>query len=375
MTMLASEQMNGNGDRRIAVEDSSQFANLLDSNKFGQLWRVATLFADSQMVPAHFQKKPADCFIAAQMAMRMGVDPFMFMQNTYIVHGRPGLEAKLAIALINSSGLFTDSLDYEIEGTNPKDAKYRVRAFATRKSTNRVVYGTWVDWDTVRAEQWDSKPGSKWKTIPGLMFQYRAATFFGRLHCPERLMGMRTADELFDTSGGDEPGVRQVVSREVSPETPKSDLGAIAQQMKAKGQAKATVVEQQQNPQPPASASDKVAPSTAAPVSNQQQAPEPDTGGVEAEPPDKQEPEEEDPAAAAAKLDHSKYVHLVKDKARDNGHVLSRADVEGSLFKFATRHQIGDAKLLTPQLKATLYSAVCTNVFDFKTGTILHPAT
>jgi hypothetical protein len=180
--------------------DDSDFANLLDTKRFEHMWRVASLFAKSAMVPEHYRGQPESCFIACQMAVRLRVDPFMFMQNTYVVHGRPGMEAKLAIALINSSGLFTDSLDYEIVGKDPAAPDYRVRAYAVRKTTGKRIEGPWIDWRTVKSEGWDSKGGSKWKTMPGLMFQYRAAAWFGRLHCPERLMGMQTADELEDVA-------------------------------------------------------------------------------------------------------------------------------------------------------------------------------
>lgn len=203
MTMIASPE-NGTAlaVKPLIIEDNSQFANLLDTGRFGHLQRVATLFAGSELVPAHFQNKVSNCFIALQMALRLGVDPFMFMQNTYIVHGRPGMEAKLAIALINSSGLFESSLDYQVHGDDdPFATAYRVRAFATRKGAKAATIGPWIDWKLVKAERWDSKDGSKWKTMPGMMFQYRAATFFGRLHCPERLMGMQTQDELEDAAG------------------------------------------------------------------------------------------------------------------------------------------------------------------------------
>lgn len=210
---------NGNGNGELATlqwrgaqlvvnHDASPFANLLDTGKFTQMYRLAEIFSQSAMVPTHFQGKANDCFIAMQMAMRLGVDPFMMLQNTYIVHGRPGMEAKLAIALINSSGTFADPLDYEIEGDAPNDKDYRVRAFAVRKGTGKKVVGPWIDWGIVQAEGWDSKGGSKWKSIPQLMFQYRAATWFGRLHCPERLMGMQTVDELQDV---DAKSVQSVV--------------------------------------------------------------------------------------------------------------------------------------------------------------------
>lgn len=185
-------------DLRI-VHDEGEFANLLDTAKFEHMWRVAQVFAKSNLVPQHFRDKPEDCFICTQMAVRLRVDPFMLLQNTYVVHGRPGMEAKLAIALINSSGLFTDSLDYEIQGgPDPFADGYRVRAFAVRKSTGKRVDGPWIDWGLVRKERWDKKDGSKWLTMPAQMFCYRAAAFFGRLHCPERLMGMQTRDELED---------------------------------------------------------------------------------------------------------------------------------------------------------------------------------
>lgn len=193
----------------LAVIDDSQFENLLDSKRFEHMWRVGKLFAASDLVPPHYQNKPENCFLATQASVRLGIDPLMFMQNTCIVHNKPGMEAKLVIALINSSGLFRDSLDYEVEGDDATKPDYRVRAWAVRKSTGKVIYGPWIDWKLVKAEGWDKKNGSKWLTMPAQMFHYRAAAFFSRLHCPERLMGMATADELDDIS----PGVRQVENR------------------------------------------------------------------------------------------------------------------------------------------------------------------
>ena len=203
--------------QKIIVHDNSEFSALLDTGKFEQLWRIATIFAGSQLVPVHYQKSKENCFLGLQMAFRLGVDPMMLMQNTFVIGGRPGMESKMIIALINSSGLFEDPLEYEIVGDDPKDAKYKVRAFANRKGTGKSCLGPWIDWSMVRAEGWDSKNGSKWKSIPSQMFCYRAAAFFGRLYCPERLLGMQTAEELQDitpvnglVSG---PMVADVVSR------------------------------------------------------------------------------------------------------------------------------------------------------------------
>jgi hypothetical protein len=53
-----------------------------------------------------------------------------------------------------------------------------------------------------KKEGWYTKSGSKWPTMPELMLRYRAAAFFGRLYCPEIMLGMPTSEEAFDIDGG-----------------------------------------------------------------------------------------------------------------------------------------------------------------------------
>jgi hypothetical protein len=173
-------------------EQKSMFMNVA---LFEHGLRVATMFSKSTMIPEHFKGNVGNCMIALNMAERFGVDIFMMMQNIYVIGGKPGLEGKLVIALINQCGKFTP-LQYKFE----KDSKGKViacTAFATHKETREKLEQT-VTWEMVQAEGWDKKPGSKWKTIPTLMFQYRSATFFARTYCPEVILGMQTTDEIFD---------------------------------------------------------------------------------------------------------------------------------------------------------------------------------
>lgn len=182
--------------QRMVVQDSSQFANLLDTAKYEHLWRVAQTFAASELVPAQFQKNAPNCYVAIQMAIRLGVDPFMFLQSCYVVHGRPGIEAKLAIALANKSGVFLGPIQYRLEG----DGKSRrCTAYATVRETREEISMT-VDWSMVEAEGWSKKAGSKWLTMPEVMFRYRSAMMLIRTHCPEVIMGMHSADELEDSA-------------------------------------------------------------------------------------------------------------------------------------------------------------------------------
>lgn len=215
-------------DMSMMVEDSGPYNMLLDTRRFDQMWRVASMYSKTAMVPSHYQGHPADCFIACQMAMRLGVDPMMFMQASYVVHGRPGMEAKFVIALINTSGLFAGPLGFEITGTGQDRGCV---AQAKWKTTGEVVRGPRVDMKMAAAEGWTKN--QKWQSMTDLMLAYRSAAFFGRTVCPERLMGMSTLDELEDmidvlpTSATTSPatqdlseklkkGVKHVVSTQVA---------------------------------------------------------------------------------------------------------------------------------------------------------------
>jgi hypothetical protein len=168
----------------------------LDVARFEHAQRVAKMLATSTMVPTQFQgdRGIANCVIALNLAERMRVDPFMLMQNMYIVHGKPGIEAKLAIALMNGNGRF-EPLEFEFQG----DGETRqCRVFAKEIKSGKTLYGTWVTWKMAKAERWVDKDGSKWKTMPDLMFTYRAAMFFARVYDPGSLLGLRTKDELED---------------------------------------------------------------------------------------------------------------------------------------------------------------------------------
>jgi hypothetical protein len=228
----------------------------LDTNRFNQAWRAASLLAKADIVPAQYRGKPENCFVALQMATRMEIDPFMFMQNTYIVQGKPGMEAKLAIALMNKRGPFRGPVQWFFNGTRLKD-DWTCTAWAVHKETGEKCSAS-VSWGMAVAEGWTTKSGSKWKTMPEMMFQYRSAMFLARLYCPEVLMGMPSADELEDT--GDKPAYvvvdAQMVNRDESRTSnlleriqqqaapaPATSVKEVVGKLKAKGKAEAPPVE------------------------------------------------------------------------------------------------------------------------------------
>jgi hypothetical protein len=157
--------------------------------------RVAKMISESNIVPQNYQKNVANVMIAIEMANRIGVSPFMVMQNLDIIKGKPSWSSTFIISAINSCGRF-EPLRFVFEGEKKTDA-FGCRAITTDKN-GLVCQGPLVNWAMVKAEGWLDKAGSKWKTMPELMFQYRAASFFGRLYAPDIMNGMHSVEEVKD---------------------------------------------------------------------------------------------------------------------------------------------------------------------------------
>lgn len=157
--------------------------------------RVAKMVSESNIVPANYQKNVANVMIAIEMANRIGVSPFMVMQNLDIIKGKPSWSSTFIISAINSCGRF-DPLRFVFEGEKKTD-DFGCRAI-TKDISGQVCEGPLVNWRMVKAEGWLAKAGSKWATMPELMFQYRSASFFGRLYAPDILNGMHSVEEIHD---------------------------------------------------------------------------------------------------------------------------------------------------------------------------------
>lgn len=158
------------------------------------LMKEAQVWAASDIVPAAYQKKPSDCFIAVDMADRMGLSALFIMQVMHTIKGKPAWSGQACIALINNCGKF-DDLRFVFTGNKGSDS-YGCYATAKRRGTGEEVTGTEITMGMAKGEGWTSN--KKWQTMTDQMLQYRAAAFFARIHCPEALMGLTTVEESED---------------------------------------------------------------------------------------------------------------------------------------------------------------------------------
>lgn len=188
-----------------------QTANPIDdAGAFNRLMRTAEIFSESAIVPEHFRRKPADCFVALQLANEMRLPPMSVFQNMHFVKGKAGWSSQYLIGRANASGAFTGGIEWEISG---KGADLAVTAYATLKSSgNRVEYT--VSYAMAHAEGWTSN--TKYKTMPELMLRYRSASTLVGLYCPEVKFGIATREELEDIEAAAPPSPKLTRDERIS---------------------------------------------------------------------------------------------------------------------------------------------------------------
>jgi hypothetical protein len=222
----------------VAAPKNDAPMSLLTGSGFEQLQRVAKALAGSTLVPVQYraftEKKEygkvvgheanaaglPNCVVALNMALRMGADPLMVMQNLYVIEGRPSWSSQFIIAMLNSCGRFSplrfdlsapgkvEELKYSAtfwkdgkKVTEQRTAKIKHQtctAWVIEKETGDRLNGPTISMQMAIDEGWLTKNGSKWLTMPEVMLRYRAASMLGRLYAPELLMGLQSREEVED---------------------------------------------------------------------------------------------------------------------------------------------------------------------------------
>lgn len=183
----------------VPMEMSEEIAiSVNGSNSFEKLMEMSKMLSNSTIVPANYQRKPENVFIALEMANRMGVPVMMVMQNLYVVQGKPSWSGSSVASMIKSHpNLENVELHYVGE---PNTNAWGAYVTAVSKQTGKELKGATVTMAVANAEGWVQKAGSKWKTMPEMMLAYRAYAWFGRVHCPEIMMGLQSVEEVSDVT-------------------------------------------------------------------------------------------------------------------------------------------------------------------------------
>lgn len=192
-TELVDDFFNQPSETALAERPENQ---IILPGTMGQMQSMAEYISKSNIIPAVYQGKPANCFVALEFAQRIGCNAMMAMQNLDIIQGKPSWSSKFMIAVANDCGKYSP-IRYEFSGTEGQD-DWGCRAYFTEIATGEKLTGVKVTMKMAKDEGWYSKKGSKWQTMPELMLQYRSAAFLLRTYAPELVMGIHTVEEQQD---------------------------------------------------------------------------------------------------------------------------------------------------------------------------------
>lgn len=155
--------------------------------------RFATCVAQSGLAPKGFEKVEA-IVIAVQMGAEIGLSPMAALQNVAVINGKPGIYGDAALAVVRGSGL-CESYSQDVAGEG--DAKMAT-VITKRKGAAEPIVSTFSVADAKRAALW-GKAGP-WTQYPQRMLMWRARGFNLRDNFGDVLKGMKTVEELQDTS-------------------------------------------------------------------------------------------------------------------------------------------------------------------------------
>lgn len=169
------------GERGLAPRDMNE------------LWRFSQMIASSDLAPKNYVGKPANCAVAIEMGMELGLRPMQALQNIAVVNGRPSIYGDAALALVKNSGLC--QRHREVFEGNPYDDNFRAVVTTQRVGEEPHVEEFSVA-DAKRAKLW-GKTGP-WTEYPRRMLQMRARSYALRNVYPDVLLGTLTSEEAGD---------------------------------------------------------------------------------------------------------------------------------------------------------------------------------
>lgn len=181
----------------LTLIDQQEKALALQERQFEFMQRQAKMLAASNFVPDQFRNNVADCALIWEMANRLKTDAILVSREIHFIHNKPGFSAKFSLSMLNKSGLIKGRLQFKKTGKAGTDSE-GCYAYAFDAQTGNLVEGPEITIGMAKAEGWTGRNGSKWKTLPALMLQYRAVTFFINTLYPEVMQGYQTVEELAD---------------------------------------------------------------------------------------------------------------------------------------------------------------------------------
>lgn len=155
--------------------------------------QYAKLLADSSLLPAEYQKQPANVLLAIGLGQQVGLTPQESLISINVIKGKPTMSAQLIEALVRRAG-------HQLYITHSKQGE---PPSATCTIYRREDVNHEHPFTETRDQKWAEQMGlagrDNYKKQPLTMLTWRAITACAREACAEALHGLDyTPDEMHD---------------------------------------------------------------------------------------------------------------------------------------------------------------------------------
>ena len=163
--------------------------NLVPTNA-EELSKLAENFANSNLVPLSYQKKPLDCYVAIQCGMSMGLNPFQSLQNIAVINGRPTVWGDALIGLVRRHP-DCKGIKETIDG----EGDARTATCTVKRMQNGEVEEITATFSWKEAKNANLTTRGTWKLYPDRMLQMRARSHALRDGFADAMAGVITREE------------------------------------------------------------------------------------------------------------------------------------------------------------------------------------
>ena len=200
---------------RLLQGNVNQF--IFNDARMDRMMRMAEIMAKGKVtVPTHLQNNIGDCMAIVLQAAQWNMDPFAVAQKTHLVSGKLGYEAQLVNAVVITRAPITGRPQYEWFGDWSRvigkfkekfpqkgDTPYRVPGWTLEDESGLGVrISVTMKGESeprvldLLLEQATVRNSTLWAGDPKQQLAYLAIKRWARLHCPDVLLGVYSADEL-----------------------------------------------------------------------------------------------------------------------------------------------------------------------------------
>lgn len=162
-----------------------QSASLAQLMEHAQAMSVAKQLADAlcatDLVPADYRNKAGNGAAAILYGSELGLNPIQALQNIFVIHGRPAIYARTALALVKSHGVKLQTIESSNESVTVRGTR-----------DDEIEEVTWTMADAERAGY---TKNAKYKTNPRQMLHAKAAMEVCRNLAPDILLGIAYSRE------------------------------------------------------------------------------------------------------------------------------------------------------------------------------------